>query len=282
MIQLRKPQGPFLSTSPDSTPTISPEGMLLYAIGDIHGRNDLLLQLVDMIRADVAQQCSPRRPTLVFLGDYIDRGPASHKVIDTLIALRSDPGFEMIALRGNHDQFLLDFLETGARGPLWMTFGGAPTLLAYGVTPPRRSDEPSWAEASKSLAAAMPPAHLSFLNSLPYCAVAGEYVFVHAGVRPKIELPSQRLSDVLSIREAFLEAATPLNGATVVFGHTPFEQPLMEAGKIGLDTGACVTGVLTALCLQAGRRRLIQTGTARGARDAPWPTLGKAARPRRL
>ena len=219
MIQLRKPQGPFLSTSPDSTPTISPEGMLLYAIGDIHGRNDLLLQLVDMIRADVAQQCSPRRPTLVFLGDYVDRGPASHKVIDTLIALRSDPGFEMIALRGNHDQFLLDFLETGARGPLWMTFGGAPTLLAYGVTPPRRSDEPSWAEASKSLAAAMPPAHLSFLNSLPYCAVAGEYVFVAYTRGLKAD----------GLKYAFVKVFTLATGAAV--GNLVAEK---ELGEIGL------------------------------------------------
>jgi serine/threonine protein phosphatase 1 len=278
MFQLRKPQGPFLSTSPNSTQSISPEGMLLYAIGDIHGRNDLLIDLIELIRADAAQEDSTVRPTLVFLGDYVDRGPASRQVIETLLRLQSDPGLDVVAVRGNHDQFVLDFLEDAARGPLWTTFGGAPTLLAYGVSPPRRGDEASWTEAARSLAAAMPEAHLSFLRALPHCAVAGEYVFVHAGVRPKVSLADQTLSDVLSIRDPFLDCATPLPGYTVVYGHTPFDRPMLGAGKIGLDTGAFATGVLTALCVQEGRRRILQTGSTRGVAKAS----GLTVRPRRL
>jgi serine/threonine protein phosphatase 1 len=256
--------------------------MPLYAIGDVHGRNDLLTELIDLIRKDMAQASPSGRATLVLLGDYVDRGPASNKVIDTIIALQADPAFEVIALRGNHDQFLLEFLADAGRGPTWMSFGGGPTLVAYGVTPPRRSDEQSWVEASKNLAAALPNSHRVFLESLPYFAVAGDYVFVHAGVRPNTDLRRQSASDVLCIRDTFLDSDDPLPGSTVIFGHTPFERPIVERGKIGLDTGACVTGVLTALCLQSARKRFLQTGPSGGITDVPEPTSGKNARPRRL
>jgi serine/threonine protein phosphatase 1 len=106
---------------------------------------------------------------------------------------------------------------------------------------------------------------------VPHCAVAGESVFVHAGVRPKVALGEQRLSDLLSIRDPFLDRATPLPGYTVVYGHTPFDHPMLEAGKIGLDTGAFATGVLTALCVNGGRGRLLQTGSRRGAVNAAGP-----------
>jgi serine/threonine protein phosphatase 1 len=282
MMQLRRNRRSLFSITDAGAPPIALDGVLLYAIGDIHGRNDLLLELMGMIRADIAAQGAAKRATLVFLGDYIDRGSASNKVIDTIIDLQADPNLEVIALRGNHDQFMLDFLRDGLKGPMWVNFGGAQTLIAYGVTPPRGRDEQKWTEAAMALAEAMPDTHRVFLESLPYFAVAGDYVFVHAGVRPNTELRNQRASDVLAIRESFLEADQPLPGCTVVFGHTPFESPLVEPGKIGLDTGACVTGVLTAICLENTRRRFLQTGPRGGIFDAPNPADGPTPRPRRL
>ncbi len=281
-MSLRRNSRSLFSIVDAGAPPIALEGVLLYAIGDIHGRNDLLVELIGMIRADIAAQDAPKRATLVFLGDYVDRGPTSNRVLDTIIELQADPVLEIIALRGNHDQFMLDFLRDGQKGPTWMGFGGAQTLLAYGVSPPRGRDEEKWDAAAKSLAEALPDSHRVFLESLPYFAVAGDYVFVHAGVRPDIELRNQRASDVLCIRDSFLESAQPLARCTVVFGHTPFESPLVEPGKIGLDTGACVTGILTAICLENTRRRFLSTGPRGGVVDAPQPTDRSMPRPRRL
>ncbi len=260
---------------------VIPTGKLIYAVGDIHGRADLLGQLLAMIDADVERQGGTSRPGLIFLGDYIDRGGASNQVIDTLIAKQGDERYETMALRGNHDQFLLDFLAQPVLGRSWINFGGAATLAAYGVTVPRvQTDEKAWVAAGHQLAAVIPKAHLDFIEATHFCATFGDYVFAHAGVRAGVKLEEQKLTDLLTIRDAFLASRDAVPGRVVVFGHTPFERPLVEDDKIGIDTGACATGVLTALALLDDTRRFIQTG--RGVSDVPPPIQKSADRPRRL
>lgn len=262
-------------------PAIPPD-RLIYAVGDIHGRADLLGQLLTLINEDAEKRAFTGRLGLVFLGDYIDRGGASNQVIQTLISLKADERYEVMALRGNHDQFLLDFLAQPTLGRSWINFGGAATLASYGVSAPRvQSDESGWITTGQLLADAIPASHLEFLQATHYCATFGDYVFAHAGVRPGVPLQNQKWTDFLSIRDAFLTSQDAVPGQVVVFGHTPFERPLVEDDKIGIDTGACATGVLTALSLWNDTRRFIQTGEA-GAFDVPPPISKSADRPRRL
>jgi serine/threonine protein phosphatase 1 len=238
-----------------------PEGRLIYAIGDVHGRADRLTALVELIRQDVQRAGAlSLKPTLMLLGDYIDRGPHSREVIDIILALEADPLFQTIALRGNHDQFLLDFLEDGSSGGAWLQYGGGATLASYGVVPPRqRSDQDGWRQTAQALNQALPPEHLDFFNRTRLGAVLGDFVFVHAGVRPGTQLEDQDPWDVMSIRKPFLASREPMAGKVVVFGHTAMEAPLVERHKIGVDTGAYATGVLTALRIFEGERGFINT-----------------------
>ncbi len=233
---------------------------LLYAVGDIHGRADLLADLLDKIRRDVADSAPAERPILIFVGDYIDRGPSSREVIDIILALQAEGFFSVGALRGNHDQFLLDFLQDGSSGPMWLAFGGAATLAAYGVKPPRVPvDADAWAETAAELARNMPPEHRSFFESTAPMAVFENFVLVHAGVRPNVPLEDQAPEDLLGIRNTFLQDDDPSPGNIVVFGHTPQSEPLLTHSKIGIDTGAYATGVLTAVRLFEGQPTFIQT-----------------------
>ena len=282
MFRFRKTAGPAPSPSLEPLAARTPEGALIYVIGDIHGRADLLTRLIAMLRTDSADRCDGLRPILMFLGDYVDRGPASRQVLDELIKLRSDPAFKVFALCGNHDQFFLDFLERPQLGPTWLNYGGGATLASYGVIAPRPTDEAGWIAAAEALAEAAPPSHLEFLRNTSLYSTFGDYIFVHAGVRPEVALADQKMNDLTSIRGPFLGARDPAPGHVVVFGHTPFEAPLVQARKIGVDTGACVTGRLTALALQDGERRFLQTGSP----DRIWalPPVGEEPEttPRRL
>jgi serine/threonine protein phosphatase 1 len=233
---------------------------LLYAVGDIHGRADLLSKLLEQIRCDVADSAPPERPILIFVGDYIDRGPSSREVVDIILSLQAEGFFSVGALRGNHDQFLLDFLQDGSSGPMWLEFGGAATLAAYGVKPPRsRVDVDAWAETAAELARNMPPEHRRFFESTAPMAVFENFVLVHAGVRPNIPLEDQAPEDLIGIRNTFLQDDDPSPGNIVVFGHTPQSEPLLTHSKIGIDTGAYATGILTAVRLFEGRPTFIQT-----------------------
>jgi serine/threonine protein phosphatase 1 len=235
-----------------------------------------------MLREDSLEQAVEYRPVLVFLGDYVDRGPASRQVISDLIDLKSDEWFKTFALRGNHDQIFVDFLQDPELGPIWLSYGGGATMASYGIVPPRHSDAAGWAQASAELAEAVPAAHVDFIRNAPLYTSLGDYVFVHAGVRPQVSLPEQTNADLMSIRSKFLASREPAPGQVVVFGHTPFEHPLVETHKVGIDTGACATGVLTALAIKDGERRFIQTGRSDGIRPAPDIGDGKPDRPRRL
>jgi serine/threonine protein phosphatase 1 len=269
------------ASSPPFQPN-TPYGVLVYVVGDIHGRADLLSRLVEMMRADSVEQAEEYRPILVLLGDYVDRGPASNQVISDIIGLQSDPWFKVFALRGNHDQIFLDFLQRPELGPTWANYGGGATMLSYGITPPRQTDAAGWAQAAAELAAAVPAAHVDFLSTCLFYTTIGDYIFVHAGVKPKVALEDQDTSDLIAIRRQFLTVSEPAPGKVVVFGHTPFEAPLVEAHKIGVDTGACVTGVLTALAIKNGERRFLQTGAPDRIWPVPEPISGKGDVPRRL
>ncbi len=234
-----------------------PEGELLYAVGDIHGRADLLATLLREIEADAANRKAAKK-TLVFLGDYVDRGPDSRGVIEML--LNGLPaGFDAHFLKGNHEALLLDFLDGKAQLDHWLLNGGDATMASYGVDIGRleatRAAPETWREA---FAAVLPKAHLDFFRRLRLQLSAGDYLFVHAGVRPGVPLEAQREDDLIWIRGEFLNAAEPF-GKVVVHGHTPVREPVALPNRIAIDTGAVFTGRLTALRLEDGERGFIET-----------------------
>jgi serine/threonine protein phosphatase 1 len=232
------------------------EDLRLYAVGDIHGRADLLVRLHEMIRTDAAAAPQPRR-RIVYLGDYIDRGPDPRAVIDQLMA-EPLPGFERVFLKGNHEDALLRFLDDTAIAPLWFSCGGLATLLSYGVPPPASEAEEDLAETQAALDEALPQVHRAFLEDLPLTHEEGDYFFVHAGVRPGVAFAAQEPEDLLWIREPFLSATGDF-GKVVVHGHSIAFTPELRPNRIGIDTGAFATGRLTALVLAGDTRALLQT-----------------------
>lgn len=236
-----------------------PAGNRVYAIGDVHGRLDLLQRLLGLIREDAAPAKAARK-TLVYLGDYIDRGPESKGVIDLLLSRpMREAGFEEIPLMGNHEDILLQFLADVRCGPHWFAYGGMETLDSYGVRPPRLlAAEEDLVRAQRELAGKIPPAHLEFLRRMKLSHEEGDYLFVHAGLRPGVALAEQIGQDLMWIRDEFLQSDADF-GKLVVHGHTIAETPQVRANRIGIDTGAYATGVLTALVLEDGERRFLQT-----------------------
>ncbi|MCR5878159.1 metallophosphoesterase family protein [Phenylobacterium sp. J367] len=235
-------------------------GALVYAVGDVHGCYDLMKALLADIAGDYAARADGRRPILVFLGDYVDRGAQSPKVLEALLWLRRRPDIEVRLLRGNHEQALLDFLEAPERGGGWLAYGGAETLIAYGVEPPEHPA--AFARARDALLAAMPAAHLWLLQRLELMVTVGDYAFVHAGIRPGQPLAAQAEADLLWIRGPFLEAAGP-HEKVIVHGHTWLDaRPQLQDCRIGVDTGAFATGVLTAVRLDGEDRAVLQARAA--------------------
>jgi serine/threonine protein phosphatase 1 len=228
------------------------------AVGDIHGRLDLLEPLIVRIKAEVAGANGPTAPMLVFLGDYVDRGPNSRGVIARIIDLERDPGLEVRALKGNHEEAMLAFLNDAAAGPAWSEQGGAQTLVSYGVSPPPRTDDTAWRRARDDFAEALPADHLDFLTRLELSVVCGDYVFVHAGLRPGVPLSAQSERDLLWIRQDFLSSTQPFD-KVVVHGHTPETEPFLGTHRIGVDTGAYATGLLTAVWLRGAEHKMIQS-----------------------
>jgi serine/threonine protein phosphatase 1 len=252
-----------LFKSSATAPPSVPDQTTAYAIGDVHGRVDLLLPLLEEV---LARRLSSPPAVLVCLGDYVDRGPGSRSVLDALLDLKGKPGVKAHFLRGNHDQTLLDFLQDSAVGPDWCEFGGRETLASYGVTPPAGRATPEvWDTTRVALAAALPPEHLAFLRGLELTFEIGDYFFSHAGARPGVPLVAQTEQDLLWIRQPFLQDRRSFE-KIVVHGHTPAEEAYADHRRIGLDTGAYATGVLSALRLEGDRRELIQAvGSPGGA-----------------
>jgi serine/threonine protein phosphatase 1 len=235
-----------------------PAGSVVYAIGDIHGRADLLDALHAQIVAD-AEKRRARRRVLIWLGDYIDRGMESMGVVERVMA--PPAGFETVALLGNHEDLMLRFLDDPAIGPDWMLNGGIQTLASYRIDPMDgcffRADR--WEALSRALREALPAAQRRFLERLKLMHREADYLFVHAGIRPDRALDNQDRDDLLWIRGEFLFSDVDY-GAVVVHGHTISDEPQTRPNRIGIDTGAYYTDRLTALALEGDRVSFLQTG----------------------
>ncbi len=241
---------------PEVARQASTGGALIYAVGDIHGRSDLLDILLDHIRQDIAREADGRRPALIFVGDYVDRGLDSRGVVERLIALKAEPDLDVRLLKGNHEQQLLAFLEKPEAGPPWGQFGGISTLASYGVPPPSDRSPDAW-ETARLIFKEKVAEHLEFYQGLELAVECGDYVFVHAGIRPGIPLSAQVEQDLLWIREPFLNASEPFE-RVIVHGHTPEVAPFLGRNRIGIDTGAYATATLTAVRLSGEGRAVIQ------------------------
>jgi serine/threonine protein phosphatase 1 len=228
----------------------------IYAIGDIHGQHDMMLDALTRIEADGGAQAR-----VVFLGDLVDRGPGSRAVIDTLIAGRKQ-GRDWVVLRGNHDRLFLDYLATGAlthplirsrsvrasgRGWLHEVMGGPTTLASYGVDP-TLPDEALLAATR----AAVPQAHVDFLRDCPLYHLEDGMLFVHAGVSPALPLEWQTEEQLCWIRDPFLEHSEPFNWL-VVHGHSSIDLPRHYGNRVNLDSGAGFGRALTAAAFDQGR-----------------------------
>lgn len=239
-------------------PASTPPGVVVWAVGDVHGRLDLLDPLLDAIEADAASSDAERK-VVVMLGDYVDRGPDSRGVIDRLLRLPQGDGRERRFLRGNHEDRMEAFLSDPELGPGWCDYGGREALRSYGVTPPAmRGDADGWAGAARALNKAMGPDHRAFLRDLEYSVEIGDYFFAHAGARPGVALADQSQQDLMWVRNAFLSDPRPFE-RVVVHGHTPQDVLVADHRRIGVDTGAYATGVLSAVRLEGATRTLIQT-----------------------
>jgi serine/threonine protein phosphatase 1 len=226
----------------------------VYAIGDIHGRLDLLGRLLEQIDRDAASAAG--KPILrVFLGDYVDRGPDSCGVIEHLLALRRRAP-DTVFLRGNHEQMMMEFLEKPACYARWRNLGAEDTLLSYNVSPPVFEDQRAYEETRQELLKAMPPEHRQFLAATQIFHASGDYLFVHAGIRPGVFLGDQQPQDMLWIRDEFLSSKLTFE-KFVVHGHSPTGKPEIRNNRIGIDTRAFKTGILTALCLDGKDRRFL-------------------------
>ncbi len=244
----RKPTG--LATVPDGT--------RVYAVGDIHGQVDLLRQLHELIGDDSSRATVAARNLAIYVGDYVDRGLESRGVIELL--LRNPlSGFETIYLKGNHEELFLKFLDDPAVGPSWFELGGDATAYSYGIRVPQSiPPEDRFSRIREELLAAVPKPHLDFLSGLRLTYEAGDYFFVHAGIRPGRALDEQWPEDLLWIRDEFTNSRAG-HGKIVVHGHSVSFKPEICENRIGIDTGAYVTNNLTCLVLEKDTKRFLST-----------------------
>jgi len=237
-------------------PLAIPPGRRIYAVGDIHGRLDLLDRLLAMIEEDDAAR-SPAVPAeLIFLGDLIDRGPESRGVVERLMALSE--GRQVRFLMGNHEEVFLQAVRGDQKALRFLIrIGGRETLFSYGISPEdyRNLD---YDELMSVFQVAVPAAHIAFLDAFEHWIEAGDYLFVHAGLRPGVELGEQKPSDLRWIREDFLRHRASF-GKMVVHGHSITDDIDERANRIGIDTGAYSSGVLTAIAIEGSKRWYVDT-----------------------
>lgn len=234
-----------------------PDGMRIYAIGDIHGRNDLLQVLLAKIDADNASR-GAADTHIIFLGDLMDRGPDSAGVIETAMALR-DAGRNVRFLMGNHEEVFVRACRKNDPKVtrFFLRIGGEATVLSYPIT---RAEYITldMEQLSERLSALVPQEHLEFIESFEDQIVIGDYAFVHAGIRPGVPLSEQKPSDLRWIREDFVDQRGDLE-KVVVYGHTIYDEVEERGSRIGIDTGAYASDKLTALVLEGGERWYLQT-----------------------
>ncbi|MEG3617103.1 metallophosphoesterase family protein [Magnetovibrio sp. PR-2] len=240
-------------TSLSQSPSIPP-GTRVYAVGDIHGRSDLLDQLLQTIAKDSVS--APDEVHLVFLGDYVDRGPDSKRVLERFVGLKRERpfiDFEIHILKGNHEVLMETFLN-GDDGDIWFNAGGLATLVSYDV-PYLPKDGPMMRE---SLAYALPKSHKKLLSKMENIHCVGDYAFVHAGVRPGVPIDQQDPDDLTWIRRVFLDSEEDF-GKMVVHGHTPVAVPDVLPNRIAIDTKAWCSNTLTAIVLEGESQRFLST-----------------------
>ncbi|MEI8324349.1 MAG: metallophosphoesterase [Betaproteobacteria bacterium] len=252
-------------------PGRTPEGTVVYAVGDIHGRHDLLSCLLQGIEQDCRNKLRART-AVVYLGDYLSRGEDSRAVIDTVVCWRPQVAgqVQIVTLKGNHEDLALRYLhgEMDA-GRHWFDYQGLSALAHYGVVAPdpQARDEASLLSLRHRFRQALPAQHMAFLQALAVSHDERDYRFVHAGVRPGVALCEQSAHDQMWIRQRFLESDAD-HGAIVVHGHSIAAQPQVRGNRIGVDTGAYASGVLTCLVLEGSERAFLQ------AVGAPIPDQG--------
>ncbi|NDF12702.1 MAG: serine/threonine protein phosphatase [Proteobacteria bacterium] len=234
-----------------------PEDTCIYAIGDIHGRFDLLIKLQALIEEDMHERKCARR-VVVYLGDFVDRAAQSKDVIERLLT-HSFEGAEHVYLMGNHEFAMLNFLSAPDLSDAWLAWGGDATLQSYDV---ELTDEKGERRPSKDLAHDLsnniPDEHLDFLHHLKLYHQEGNFLFVHAGVRPGLPLTAQAPNDMLMIRDEFIFSKKMPN-QIVVFGHTIFDKPFLGPMRIGVDTGAYYSDVLTCAVITSHSLDFIKT-----------------------
>lgn len=238
------------------------DGVRIYAIGDVHGCLDLLKAMHARIAADLTANPIADH-VIVHLGDLVDRGPNSAGVLDYLIEASAADN-RVMALMGNHEHQFLRFLRKPAEaGPLWMTYGGVETLGSYGVHGGHSGmDERELSYMRDAALPRIPDHHISFMQSLPLMVRSGDFLFVHAGIRPGVALADQDDHDLLYIRQPFLDAPGDL-GAVVIHGHTPIDRPDIRPNRINIDTGAVFNGALTCVVVEGPDHRLIAVPATR-------------------
>ena len=229
-----------------------PDGIKLYAIGDIHGALEQLKALLGLIEKDAD---GLENATLIFLGDYVDRGHDSCGVLDLLIDLQTRQTTSVF-LKGNHEAAMLDFLSDPEDLPQWLDWGGEETLASYNINPVGYSPR----SLSTSLSKELPAPHLKFLKNLPLIHEVGDYLFVHAGLRPGVAIQDQTEEDLLWIRKRFHNCpAQQRPEKIVIHGHQPVKKPEDHGWRINVDTGAVWSGMLSAVVLEGQTRRFITT-----------------------
>ncbi|MER9657545.1 metallophosphoesterase [Mesorhizobium sp. M0152] len=237
-----------------------PDGMRLYAIGDVHGRLDLLVAMHNQIKAEIERDLVADW-RVIHLGDYVDRGPDSKGIIDFLIEAKARDRRHLM-LAGNHDIGFLDFLKTPDPEGLFIRFGGIQTALSYGVAISEGTSvwfgraETAVRKGHQALLEAVPQGHVDFLRSLRFSATFGDFFFCHAGIRPGVALERQNLQDLTWIRDVFHDH-TGLYAKIIVHGHTPVPEAEVMANRVNVDTLAWQSGMLTALVVDGTDKRIL-------------------------
>lgn len=238
----------FRASKPTFSAPLQPDEPF-FAVGDIHGRADLLSPLFSVL-----QKTAPAIDTpVIFVGDYIDRGDESLEVLRWLHELQQEAGEQVICLRGNHEEMLLNFLKAPtSAGPRWVRHGGLQTLAGLRIAPPgSQAKDSDWESVRDQLLEAMGPSLVEWLKALPLSWISGNIAVVHAGADPALPI-NEQAPDVLTWGHPAFTQEPRQDGIWVVHGHTIHDQPDVTNGRIAIDTGAYATGRLTTALVQSG------------------------------